>query len=53
MGADISLTLLRTTRSLFFLLGWLVQPQFEGFYLVLSYLILLCLAVVSGRPALS
>lgn len=49
----VSVTLLLVLGTLFPLLGHLVQPGHEGFYLVLLYLVLLCLVVVSWRPALS
>lgn len=41
------LTLLSALRTVFFLLGCLTQPQYEGFGLVLLYLILSCLLFAS------
>jgi hypothetical protein len=50
MGAGVSLTLLPALRTLFLLIGCLVQPQYERFHLVLLFLVLFCLVVVPWRP---
>lgn len=46
MVAGVSL-LLPTIETPFLLLGCLVQPQYESFYLVLQYFVLSCLAAIS------
>lgn len=43
----MSLTLFPALKTLFLLLGCLVQPLYEGLCLVVVYRILLCLVVVS------
>ena len=50
VGAGVALILLLDLEILF-LLGCLVQPQYEGFYLVFFYLVLSCLAVLFWRSA--
>lgn len=47
VGMSVSLTLLPVLGALLLLLDCLVQPQCEGFCLVVLYLILSCVAVVS------
>lgn len=46
--AGTSLTLLPALRMVFLLLSCLVQEEYEGFYPVLLYLALSCLAVISS-----
>jgi hypothetical protein len=43
---------LSALETLFLLLGCLVQPRYESFYLVLLYLVLPCVAVMSWRTTL-
>lgn len=50
-GMGVSLTLLPAYETLFLQLGYLVQPQYEGFRLVLLYLVLSFLTNISWRPA--
>ena len=52
MGKNISLTLLSAIGALFLLLGCLVQPQYEGFPIFLSYLLFSCLSAVFWRSSL-
>jgi hypothetical protein len=49
MGAGGPLTLLSALGTLFLLIGCFVQLQYEGFCLVLLYLVWCCLAVVFCR----
>lgn len=51
VGVGVSLILLPALGILFLLLVCLVQSPYGGFFLVLLYLVLLCLVVVSKRPA--
>ena len=53
MGVGVFLTLLPTLETLFFLLVCLVQLRYEGFYLVLLYLVLSYLVALSWRPVFS
>lgn len=46
-GMGVSLTLLPAHEILFLLLGYLGQPQYEGFLLVLLCLVLSCLTDIS------
>lgn len=50
-GMGVSLTLLLVHETLFLLLGYLVQPRYEGFLLVLLHLVLSLLTDISWRPA--
>lgn len=50
--ADVSLTFSPVLETLFLLLGYLVQPQREGFSLVLLYLVLSSSVVVFWRSTL-
>lgn len=47
MEVGVSPTLLSALGTLFPLLSYIVQPQYEGVCLVLLYLVLSCLVVVS------
>jgi hypothetical protein len=49
---DVSFTHWPALGTLFLLLGYLVQPWYEGFCLILLYFVLPHLLVVSWRPAL-
>lgn len=51
-GSGLSPTLFPVLLTVFFLLGCLVQPQYDDFYLVLLYLALFSLALISWKPAL-
>lgn len=48
----MSLTHLSAIETPSILLGCLVQPRYKGFCFVLLYFVLLCLVIVSYRPAL-
>ena len=51
-GSGLSPTLFPALETVFFLLGCLVQPQYDDFWLVLLYLALFYLVVISWKPAL-
>lgn len=51
MEAGVSLTFLSALRILFLLMGYLVQPRYEDFCIVLVYRVFSCLVVVSRRSA--
>lgn len=51
VGVGVSFTLLTARGTYFFLLGCLIQLWYESLFLVLLYLVMLCLVNITGRPA--
>lgn len=50
-GASLVLSFALSSENLYFRLGCLMQPWYEGMYLVLLHLVMLCLVHILGRSA--